>query len=450
MRGFSLGHVLSGSALLLGARISGAGVGLLMQVLLAWMLSAHGLGVFYLGTSIATVIGTVAAFGYPGVAVRFIARYRAHGQPQMLLGFVSLAQRDTAWSSGAAAAVVLAVALFGRSGDEETRMAVAAAAFSIPAIALLRVNGSIAAAVGAFNHSFLPDLFYRPMVLLILLFVFPAAAGSLSATSAVTLATLVWIAVAVFQAIKLPRYLPAAERPRIRDRRLARHWRAVGRPLLALTIVSSLFADLTLVLLGVILPKAELAVFGVCLKLAFLVGFAIQLLHEFVAPEVSERFFRAESVTIRATVASVNLLAVTITLAALGATALLGHHILALFGPHFVTGYGALVLLVAAQVVRASVGPSMTLLIAAGLQSLVSTIAAAAVAMLAVTSFTLVPPLGIIGASLAVVITIVFWAVASALCVCWKVGLRTDLIDTVRFLAARNRSIPFLLSRIGL
>src|SRR5688572_11767903 len=94
-----------------GIRLAGAGAGFVTQLALALLLSAHDLGVFFATTSMAVIVCLVAAQGYPGVAVRFIARYRERGRPTLMAAFMAQAQRETAGWALAAAALVATAAL---------------------------------------------------------------------------------------------------------------------------------------------------------------------------------------------------------------------------------------------------------------------------------------------------------------------------------------------------
>jgi hypothetical protein len=61
--------------------------------------------------------------------------------------------------------VVLGAAVFWPQLDIDARLALAAAALSIPAHAYLRLNGYFAAAIRRFALSYLPDTSIRPLLL---------------------------------------------------------------------------------------------------------------------------------------------------------------------------------------------------------------------------------------------------------------------------------------------
>lgn len=422
----SITSLASRASLVFAARVVGLSAGVATQVLIARVLSADALGLYYFATGIAVFCGAVAALGYPILAMRLINRYRARRQPEFLAGFVRHARGHALGLAlllmGATLAFALALAAF----DAEQSYGIAAAAVAIPAITMLRINGGIAASIRQFNGSFFPDLLYRPLMLLLSLAALAAMGLAHSTTAATTLFSASAMIVAIGQALWLSRHLVPEDEPS--DRRVKKYWRSVSWSLLIVSSFTSLFADLDLALLGTVLTKSELAVFGCCLKLAFFVGFAIQVLHEFVNPEISEcyacqQFERAQSAIARA-----NFLGAAVTGLAILVAALLGPQLLRIFGPEFVSGYPMLVVLIGVQALRAAFGPSVTVLTAAGGQRVIAVIFWWSFLILIASNVALVPAFRTAGAVAAVAVTTAFWTAAIAIALYRSTGLRTDLL----------------------
>ena len=197
MSKFSLGGRLAGgvfsmSMMFMAARVLGLVAGFGAQILLARMLAPEGLGIFYFATSIAYVVSMVAAFGYPVVAVRFISRYRTRGNDLLKAAFVNRAQSDTAIVSFAIMTVVLVLTAV-IPGDNATRLAIAASALAIPALALSRIYGSVAGAIREFASSYAQFavaalLFLAVMGLIGLVFAVPSPVMAACAFSFVSVA----------------------------------------------------------------------------------------------------------------------------------------------------------------------------------------------------------------------------------------------------------------------
>ncbi len=437
----AFGGLFSTSALLMAARVVGLGAGFGAQILLARMLEPQGLGIFYFATSIAYVVSTVAAFGYPVATVRFISRYRTRGKFGLKQAFVNRAQRDTAIVSIVAMAVGMLLAAV-IPGDVTTRLAVAAAAIGIPALALSRFYASVAAAIRQFALSYVLNLLWRPILFLLvmgLVAMIVTAPSPIMASGAFSFVAVVIVAV---QFKGLLKHFPGMVGSAAADRRQIHQWRLASAPLLILAGFSSLINDLSLALLGTIVTKADLAVFGVCLKLAVIVEYAVSLVHELSAPDISDALARKQTGTIESVAARVNIAAVGSTLVALVGVAVFGRFILSVFGPDFVRALPILVVLVACQFVRAAFGPTMLTLISAGAQKNVVVIFSIAIVFYSLGNLVLVPLFGLNGAAAAFAAMTAFWTVALALITKRKTGLRLDIVKS--FGVLRRTPVTFV------
>ena len=424
-----VGRFLTTSSLLSMARIAGALAGFVTQIVLARALHASALGVFYSVTSLAAVVGLIAAHGYPAIAPRFMSRYREQGKEGLIAAFVARARRDAALYTTIATAGVLAIAALWPSLSIEARLATAAAALSIPANAALRLNGSLAAAIRRFQLAYLPDTCIRPFVLLGGIVVLIAAGVTLTASNVTLLLTAVFTAIAFAQYALLRKDLPkSATQVSAAPRRLVRIWRREATPLILVALFTFFFADLDILLVTPLLSSADTAIVGVCLKLALLVGFAVQVAHQVVVPDLADAHARKEHGAIRDVVLKALAFPVAVTLAALVVVALWGEALLALFGPEFTGAKIPLLILLGCQLVRALFGPNVPLLTVLGAQRQNAMLAVAALIVLALSNVVLAPAYGVLGAALAVAVATVFWLAACSIVLARLSGLRTDAL----------------------
>jgi O-antigen/teichoic acid export membrane protein len=91
--------------------------------------------------------------------------------------------------------------------------------------------------------------------------------------------------------------------------------------------------------------------------------------------------------------------------------AVMGEHILALFGEEFVGGYGPLMIFALALLLRAAVGPATLLLHITGHQDRCIIVYACALVASLVLNFLLVPRFGMNGAAMAMLLVTGFWTV---------------------------------------
>jgi O-antigen/teichoic acid export membrane protein len=215
------------------------------------------------------------------------------------------------------------------------------------------------------------------------------------------------------------------------DRRQILQWRIASAPLLILAAFSTFINDLNMALLGTIVSKPDLAVFGVCLKLALIVEYAVSLIHELAAPDISDALVRKQSSTVDMAVARVNVMAVIATAASVIGVVVLGHLILSMFGPDFVHAFPILLMLVISQLIRAAFGPSMLTLISAGAQKSVVIVFSVAIVGFAVGNLVLVPMFGLVGAGAAFILMTAYWTASLAFVAKRKVGLRLDIVASL-------------------
>jgi O-antigen/teichoic acid export membrane protein len=420
-------RLASTSSLLAFARVAGAGAGFVTQIVLARTLAASALGLFYSVTSLAAVVGLIAAHGYPGIAPRFLARYKSQGKRALVAAFVARARRDaTVYVAITTCLVLLGTWLWPTLYLEE-RLALTAAALSIPANASLRVNGSLAASIRRFGLAYLPDTSIRPFLLLGVILALIASGIALTASIATLALTVVFAVLALTQYALLAKDMPKG-RAQQAPLRLVNVWRREATPLIVVALFTYFFADVDILMVTPLLTNAETAAVGLCLKLALLVGFAVQVAHQVVMPDLADARARKDDGPIRATLKRALWFPLAVTIAATAFVALWGEHLLGLFGPEFVSAKIPLVIMMAAQLARAIFGPSVSLLMVIGAQRQNAGLAVAALTVLALSNLVLAPLYGVLGAAIAVAIATLFWLVASAIVLVRASGLRTDAL----------------------
>jgi O-antigen/teichoic acid export membrane protein len=430
----------STASLLSFARIAGAVAGFATQVVLARALQASALGLFYSVTSMAALVSLIAAHGYPAIASRFLSRYREKGRQALIAAFVAKARRDATLYVAIATGGVVAFALLWPGLGTEARLAIVAAALSIPGSAAIRINGALAAAIRRFALSYLPDTCIRPFILLAGVALLLALGVPLSAASVTFLLALILALLALVQYLMLAEDLPRrAAQPA--PSRLIKVWQREAKPLIIVALFVYFFADVDILIVTPLISSAETAAIGLCLKLAMLIGFVVQIAHQVVVPDLSDARARKDPVAIRAALVKALAFPLAITFAATLFVALFGERLLALFGPEFTSAKLPLLILMGSQLARALFGPSVQLLTVVGAQKENAALAIAALVVLVLANVVLAPLYGVLGAALAVAIGTLFWLVASAIVLDRLSGLRTDAVSLLVRLAS-TRSAP--------
>lgn len=425
-----LRSLISSAPIMTLARLGGAGAGFLTQLMLARLLPPEGLGMFFAATSFASVLGLLSAQGYPGIVQRFLTRYRAKSRLDLECAFVSQVRREAAAAMTVIAVLIVAAAVLLPALDKDVRLVIAATAVCTAAAGSFSVYPAFACADRRFALGLLPETLIRSVIFLAIIGSAEAVGVALSAgiATAAYAAISAILAFAQFIVIRASFSRPGTL-PRKRLRRL---WRAEGRPLVVVALFTGLFADVVILVTSPFLGAEALAPFGVALKIAMLVGFAVQITHQTVLPDLAEvnqggDTGRMAQVLLRAT-----LFPMAVTLLAFGGAIVWGDQVLSLFGPAYPVAKWALVIMIAAQFIRAVAGPAPSLLTLKGAQLTNAAISVLCCGVLLVANVVLIPLLGLLGASLSVLLVVLFWTGASAVMLRRQMGIGSDVVTAFR------------------
>ncbi len=148
-----------------GVRLAGAGIGLVLQIVLARSLSPTEMGGWFLIMSLASFAGLLISAGYPTLGLAVLARYHARGQLRMADQFMQQAAYDIGKYALLLALPAIAFLLMAPVSDV-TRLAVIAGLVVAPATAIIRLNGSAANAMRRYMQTIVPDFIGKSLLLL--------------------------------------------------------------------------------------------------------------------------------------------------------------------------------------------------------------------------------------------------------------------------------------------
>ena len=266
----------------------------------------------------------------------------------------------------------------------------------VPLLALIRLNVRITQAFSWFTLSILPNTVLRPALLLLAVL----AAWKLQLVSSATGIMLLQLGVmllivfgqnAVLSsriAVQVGQTLPIYE---------SRRWLRTALPLLLTSTFTLFYAELNVIVVGAVLPAQEVAVFSVGYRTALLILFALVAVDGVAMPTPSRLYTERNLAELRREIARATRLKFWLSLMAMLGLAAFGKPVLSLFGPEFVAGYRVLVILAAAQVARAAIGPAGELLGVTGHQDRCLVIFATSLVVTVVLHLALGPSWGLRG-----------------------------------------------------
>ncbi len=430
-KGFT--RLVGTSMMMLGARVGGALLGIALQILIARAGGAHMLGAFYLALGLATVLAILGSLGYPWLAPRIVADADGSGQPSRLAAFARWTRQQIWLLSGSLAALATLVLALAPGIPTETRTSLIFGALTAPFFAAMRLNGALANALRQFPLAYLPELLWRPMLLLLLAGAFAALRVQFDLTLFLAGHLAIAVALSTWQSRRImstccpqeaaggKRAAKAVVPPEDRQ-----SWRRQALPLVIAILFINQFADLDTLLVGSFLPPAQLAAFGAALRISTLFAFSIQLIHQIVWRDLAEAIGGPRH-NLRALLLRTNVLTVAMSAAAVIFAYGFGSDILGAFGPGFADAKSCLVLLLLAQVVRAAAGPSLQVLSSSGKEAATVPVFAAAIVLLVALNVVLLPLFGILGAAAAVLFVTIFWCLCLNMICRWQLGISVGI-----------------------
>lgn len=433
-----LSKLFSHSNILFGSRLAGAGVVFLVQAGVARFWGAEALGNFLLFLATANIVAVLMPLGFETTGTFFAAEYRAAGQGRKLRGFMQRAYLHVALM-----AVLLLVAgypLAGLLGAPGHLIQAHWFAVMLMSLATALVYCSSALLIGLKRPfaGYFADTVFRPMLMVLALVV-----ATLLVAPSAAFDGFVWLLAGGFLLIALGQFawLWRAVREVPLDGTVekseVRRWWRFALPWVIIALATDLFFDIDLILLSNLMDRETLAVFGVCTRVFSLVSFGVAAVYSVVMPDMFDLAKDREALLRK--IGEANLAAIAIAIALLIAVAIGAPLALLLFGPGFGAGAVPMTLLCVTLVARAFFGPTSVVLSMNDRPHDVLPAIGLGMTVLVIANLLLVPPLGLLGAALAAVLSQTVWFAAL-----WVTALRRAHIDVSllprisEFLAARR------------
>jgi O-antigen/teichoic acid export membrane protein len=412
---------------LVGARLAGAAFGLGIQLMLARIFPPADVGVTLLAMSIAAFLSLIIAGGYPTLGLTYLARYQTLNRRGLIKSFLAIARGDMAILASMSALATGAAILF-LPMSASMREALFYGGIAALPLALMRLNNVAANALRRFSLSYVPDFVARPGLLLVLIAVPAVVWHTLPIEYVLWGFVAVTFAVTVLQSCLLGPDSAFGGFGEPARRTGARIYRRRAGALVLVAIVSIAYADLITLIAGLFLPPDQVAVLGMAIKIAALVGFVSQSLQQFVIRDLTAALARGTPAEVRSLLARTNIAGTSLMMLAIIAAVPLGTHVLGVFGPEYIAGKWALVMFLVSQAIRAASGMNAHLLSLEGHQTRTASMCLASVAVLVAASALLAPSFGIEGVAAAVIAADLVWAIALGIMARRLAGVPGDLL----------------------
>ncbi|MBT8105316.1 MAG: oligosaccharide flippase family protein [Woeseiaceae bacterium] len=415
------------SAFVFACRITGAALVLVLQVMLARWMGAAEVGVYVLAFSWCILLAAISTLGLASTSLRIIGQAVSQNNPGVIRGFLRRSMQVVVATSLAVALIGAVAALSSGGslpGGEAAPFLWSLA--SVPIVSGINVLCVVAVAFQWFGLAHLPTLVFRPAAILAIIALVWAVTNQLTASTVLLVQFMVLVATLLILVATLTRRLPrqvAAASPVFETRT----WMQIALPLLIIELFSNFFPEIMLILLGMHVPSDQVAIFNASYRLAMVVTFGLIAIDAVTSPIAARLYAAREINELQSVVARATRLGFWSSLAAVAGFAILGTSLLGLFGPEFVAGYDAMIILLMAQLLRSAAGPVIPLLSVTGHQQRCLAVFGSALFAVVVLVFILVPTFGIRGGAVAVFLVTLLWTIWLHRLVVAHIGIRPSI-----------------------
>jgi O-antigen/teichoic acid export membrane protein len=356
----------------------------------------------------------MSALGFDMALLRFVPTYEAVRNWPLLCGVVQYGQRR-------AAAVGLAVALIGicavllQEKAPPLRDTMLVGLWLVPVWALLWIRCSVVRAFGGVVSALAPDRVVREGLLVVLVGVATFGLGWKLDAPMVMTATLISSLVGLSLAsLGMHKMRPSVVKD-VAPEYNASIWRRTAVPLVIIGAAEPLLNRTGVVLLGWFGQTKDAGIYSLVFNIAFVVAQPRIAINTLFAPTIASLFARKDQAMLQALVTT----AASWTLAASACIAIvlfvLAEPFLGWFGPGYDAGVLALRILLIAQVITASAGSQMYVMIMTGHERGAALLLVSHTVVNAALSVWLIGLLGLSGAAIATGAILVVWNAAMGL-----------------------------------
>jgi O-antigen/teichoic acid export membrane protein len=406
----------------------GAGLGYISQVAFARWMGLSQFGTYAYLIAWVTTLALLAGLGFPMSVLRFIPEYRAHHHDDRLRGIVRLSRRIT-FATGMVvviAGTLIALVL----APSKNLTAVVLAVWLVPVGALINLDVAIIRAGGRVVGAFAPSLVIRPFLILLAAGVVWYTSQRLTATTGLAITLVAFILVALLQSQLVHKVSRNGEtfQSVTYD---TRKWLRVSAPLFLVAGFQIVLGQTDILLVGSVRGVRYAGLYSAASKTAALAGYLLVAFGAVAAPLFSELWAKGDRKGLQrlATVSAQWVFWPTLIVAV--GLALLAPYVLGLFGPSFVVAEGALLILLAGQLVNAGCGAVGYLLSMTGHQNDMARVYGVVAVFNIAVCYAGVKAFGLNGAAGATTISLIVWNVWLHQLTVRRSGVRASILSSL-------------------
>jgi O-antigen/teichoic acid export membrane protein len=391
-------------------RVSGAGLGLISQIVLARLLGSEQYGIYTYVWTCVLILGMLSTLGFRKVLTRFVASLRTEGDMARLRGLLRRSS-EVVGGIGMGIGVIGAVVcyLFRSTMGSGLALTFVIGFLLLPLIALVHLRKEALTGLRCVVRGDVPFRVLRPL----LLTVFAGGAWwalgeQLTAPVMMGLTFLMLVIAFGIATYWLYQYLPGSIWE-VEAQYEGERWVQRAFPFLLISSAALLQSNIDVVMAGAIVGPEAAGIYKVAARITGLLSFALSSMNMIVSPITSELYTKGEMKRLQKVIGWASLGGFLFTV--FGGVILLGigPFLLGLFGSAFRDGYTAMAVLVLARAGFTFAGPTGMLMTMTGREWAASKAFGLGALLNIMANLALLPILGIVGAAIATGISTLAW-----------------------------------------
>jgi O-antigen/teichoic acid export membrane protein len=412
-----LKELLQGASIALLLKLIAAAIGFVFNVAIARMLGADGSGVYFIAFTVITIAASIGEAGMRNTLVRFVAINASIRHWNRVKEVYNSAMLISLFTS-----VILAGLVFAFSGfiaqvffkDPRVAEPLRWMSLAIAPFALFSLHAESLKGLKRIATSTLISNILTPMFALIGVFFLVPSWGVNGAVWSYTIATILTLFIGTwFWKRSLPRITSSSVSFPLTD------LLSSSMPLFWASILNLFMLKFSVLILGFYETSDKVGIFHVAHRTAFLISFIFIAVNSIASPKFAELYQMGEMTSLgKLARMSTNVMTIT-AFPLLILFCFLPKQLMQIFGAQFVDGAAVLAILGIGHFIKVAAGSVDSLLMMSGNEKIWRNIHIAAVLVNIITSLTLIPLWGIIGAAIAVSTTLAIQMMLGVLIV-WK------------------------------
>jgi O-antigen/teichoic acid export membrane protein len=384
-------------------------------------------GVFSYSFTIITLLTSLSSYGFEVVILRFTSSYLSAGKIGLWMGLYTWSYRTLLFISTAVAictALFIGIFIYTFHLLPKTiyTFPILVCCCIIPVYSLMSFYVNLLRGQNKSLISFLPDNTVKPLFLLITLVAARLLLGRVTLPLAIGLNLASFLVAFIFIYLIFHR---VNDMKRIDAEYDKKSWKKFVGSLFILTCVSSLYAQLDVLILGSIKDASQVGIYRVADRVAGSLMFFLYVMNMIIAPSIARLNTPDDKENLQKMITRTIRWVMLFSLPVFVILILFSGQIMQFSGPQFFPGKSALIIICCGQLINIGFGPVSNFALMTGNEKYNTIYWTIGIFINIALNLILTPAMGFNGTAIATSSTIIFWNVAMFITIKKKTGIRT-------------------------